>query len=61
MGAAETPRENEAASEQTGRERPLLREAKWAGSLWGPGSARGEGSHFTEEIPAGWRQVRNEN
>lgn len=43
MGAAESLRENEAASEQTGRERQLLREAERAGSLWGPGSARGEG------------------
>ena len=32
MGAAESLRENEAASEQTGRERPLLREAERAGS-----------------------------
>lgn len=61
MGAAESLRENEAASEQTGRERPLLREAEQAGSLWGPGSARGKGGHFTEEIQAGQGQVRKEN
>ena len=46
MGAAESLRENEAASEQTGRERQLLREAERAGSLWGPGSARGEGGYI---------------
>lgn len=61
METAEPLRENELASEQTGREGAYLRhlvQGPWGGTktktreTLGPGSARGKGNHFREKIQA---------